>query len=536
MHSISAILIKLFTKPFIKAGAKLICISLLFITQTAHADFRKALDAYQARDGATMLKEVKDAVDKKNDDGLILFLMLLRVDIESSQLQRKNNQIDKNSNLQPATSTYLAILNDSQFKDMSWLLDLAVASSSAHNKFMLNDMPHVTVSELKINQKANFERLKKNAVSQDELLNFFNQSKKESTEYLETLGNQGSIYAAANLYVDPDQMQGNYKEKATEWLTKAAKLGYPEAQLILGLKYLNMTASNIGLEDCTQPRIAEFSVCLEKNIDLGKFWLKEAAKGYGRYVMLDSTRSIADYASLMGKLTSDKKYPATYDLEQAKLWYLVAISSPSSSPGLYVASLNELGCNKNCIDSYLKLAKPKYPKWLVEATKQEGLPIFSYVSKQVISYSLDVYANGMVKISIGGFELGEKAPYLQLKPMDIQNFVNDIKKMGFMSMPAHQPAFDTSYICVNICLPSVNLISILREGNQEKRVYIGITSADKLNVNRKIQDVIKIDKVVEKYFPTKRLRCDIGSSEYFKANCNNSLDNRANKKGFLNGY
>ena len=85
MQSISAILIKPFTKPFIKAGAKLICISLLLITQIAHADFRKALDAYQKRDGATMLKEVKDAVDKSNDDGLMLFLSVLERDTVFSQ-------------------------------------------------------------------------------------------------------------------------------------------------------------------------------------------------------------------------------------------------------------------------------------------------------------------------------------------------------------------------------------------------------------------------------------------------------------------
>ena len=58
MHFISASLIK----PFINSLANLICMALLFTTQTAHADFRKALDAYMARDGATMLKEVKDAV------------------------------------------------------------------------------------------------------------------------------------------------------------------------------------------------------------------------------------------------------------------------------------------------------------------------------------------------------------------------------------------------------------------------------------------------------------------------------------------
>ena len=53
-------------------------VGFLLISQTAHADFRKALDAYMVRDGATMLKEVKDAVVKNNDDGIILFLGILK--------------------------------------------------------------------------------------------------------------------------------------------------------------------------------------------------------------------------------------------------------------------------------------------------------------------------------------------------------------------------------------------------------------------------------------------------------------------------
>ena len=56
------------------------------MTQTAHADFRKALEAYQNRDGDTLLKEVKDAVDKKNDDGLILFISAMDIDYTTSRM------------------------------------------------------------------------------------------------------------------------------------------------------------------------------------------------------------------------------------------------------------------------------------------------------------------------------------------------------------------------------------------------------------------------------------------------------------------
>jgi hypothetical protein len=72
--------IKRLNITLIKTCASLLCTTLLFTTQTAHADFRKALTAYQNRDGKTMLAEVQDAVDKKNDDGLILFISALQLD------------------------------------------------------------------------------------------------------------------------------------------------------------------------------------------------------------------------------------------------------------------------------------------------------------------------------------------------------------------------------------------------------------------------------------------------------------------------
>ena len=60
--------------------ANLVCTILLCTSQTAQADFRKALTAYQNRDGKTMLAEVQDAVDKKNDDGFVLFVGALQLD------------------------------------------------------------------------------------------------------------------------------------------------------------------------------------------------------------------------------------------------------------------------------------------------------------------------------------------------------------------------------------------------------------------------------------------------------------------------
>lgn len=55
-------------------------ILILLVSSHAHADFRKVLTAYQARDGKTMLAEMQAAVNEKNPDGFELFVSVLETD------------------------------------------------------------------------------------------------------------------------------------------------------------------------------------------------------------------------------------------------------------------------------------------------------------------------------------------------------------------------------------------------------------------------------------------------------------------------
>lgn len=123
---------------------KLVSTSLVLLAITtcvsAHADFRKALDAYIARDGTTMLKEVKDAVDKRNDDGLILFLNALVIDYSSS----KNGS--RNIYTSSTKSTYEAILTDEQQQSIRTLLDQAAEGSSPKAQWLLLNYPNFSNS------------------------------------------------------------------------------------------------------------------------------------------------------------------------------------------------------------------------------------------------------------------------------------------------------------------------------------------------------------------------------------------------------
>jgi hypothetical protein len=112
-------------------------ISLLLITQTAHADFRKALDAYIARDGATMLEEVKDAADKKNDDGLNIFLSFLRLDqlAISRRTFLTEQELKKSENQSPPTMPLQKLLNKKEAQYFFNLLDEVAKRSKQETKY-----------------------------------------------------------------------------------------------------------------------------------------------------------------------------------------------------------------------------------------------------------------------------------------------------------------------------------------------------------------------------------------------------------------
>ncbi len=96
-------------------------VSLLLMAQTAHADFRKALDAYQKRDGASRLKEVEDAVDQKDDHGLMLLLRATNMDAATSDYDETTKQ---------SKSTLRAILPPPKWDEMRELLVQATNNST----------------------------------------------------------------------------------------------------------------------------------------------------------------------------------------------------------------------------------------------------------------------------------------------------------------------------------------------------------------------------------------------------------------------
>lgn len=467
MHSISAILIKTFTKPFIKAGAKLFCISLLFITQTTHADFRKALDAYMARDGATMLKEVKDAVGKKNDDGLMLLLMATNVDAATSDYDETTKQ---------SKSTLRAILPQPKWDEMGELLVQATNNSTVDAQYFF-----ITASQFRIDANT-----------------------KIANEYFL----KGSHLATFDSTI------------AT--ISDKAEAGNLEAQLALGFRYLNYE-NEFGCE-----KQSKDPLCKSKDESKGYYWLKRAVKTY-------EMSGNADFDLLPSVMCEFYRKTASGDqakLKQAYLWALKGaneVGSVSSSrlcltkiyesqelkltsPEVYIALSDKSNFNSMVYRSDLK----ELPEWIVEVRKEmakQKLPVFTYHFGPV----LDIYADGHVLL---GFANYPKDMLMKVKPKVVRAFLSELKKVRFYEWTSAN--FSAGYCPDFDPCGMMDMHLSLRDGAHIKRFYLGLLNEksqtlDWKYTNRKKMAIIK--SLVEKYFPTQKLRCGLGSSEVRRQTC-----------------
>lgn len=223
-----------------------ISLSLLFATQAAHADFRKALDAYQKRDGATMLKEVKDAVDNKNDDGLMLLLMATNMDAATSDYDETTKQ---------PKSTLRAILPPPKWDEMRELLVQATNNSSVEAQYYLIRVNRQFKPELIIKQMQ-AEQIKRGEQPKNE---YTNQELNIGYEALDQAFNAKGMA----LY--------------NSGIIKLAESGNSYDQTNLGLAYL-------GKWQLCEPPVSPIhsQICQSKDETKGHYWLKQAVKTYER--------------------------------------------------------------------------------------------------------------------------------------------------------------------------------------------------------------------------------------------------------------
>ena len=485
MHSISAILIKLFTKPFIKAGAKLICISLLFITQTAHADFRKALDAYMARDGATMLKEVKDAVGKRNDERLHIFIMQLRQQymaksflFETEKAKQKSGHINIYS--------FSTLLPEKQSTELISLLNQAVQAMLRNNDYFESKAAILFI------QFADMQKLESDATRSKawKALAIEAKGKLNDREVIEIISN--GMFESCEV-----------KEKL-ECLILSAELGNPYDQSDLGHIYFGES----NLDKYIKRQVSGFRKQVKLDKQKAYYWLEQSVINSEFPATASAYCTVANYYQ-----HGDETH--VVDLKQAYLLYVwdylsVSYRADSACAKDGLVSLLESGDLKKVAPEYYdewmkkkekygkKIAPP--PKQFVQVTELPLLMNSPNITKDedlIFSYSpsfgsrLNIYKDGLAVFK-KRWTIGK----CKIEPSAIKKVIKDLRTVGF----AGWGGFDTwsNYIDYGVFgSPNKNRFAFfIRDESFVKTVH-----GDRPDLSKMIYQLIN------KKFPNKYMSC-----------------------------
>ena len=469
-----------------------VSISLLLITQTAHADFRKALDAYQKRDGDTMLKEVKDAVDKKNDDGLMLLLMATNMDAATSDYDETTKQ---------SKSTLRAILPQSKWDEMRELLTLATNNSTVDAQYSLL----------------------KSQFGKDIVTKYLDATKAKRGEKPDANYSLQETNQGYGLFEEELAQKGHITSSSD--IVKRAEAGDYSAQQFLGLAYLHYTGEFVG--SCgSNP---DYFACKSKDEAKGYDWLKKSVLSYERQGLPINLLDGDDYPITMCDFYQSKPDASLLDLRQAYLWCLLGFNSGSTNAPTILRKMDQAG--------KLKIAAPKWhekvwstgkyweeknnvhvikewPRLLVEVRKEaarEPTTIFNYRFRDdgYGVYELDMYADGRVFIKSKQFP-ETKALFTKMQPKTVKKFIADLRKIGFDRWPLS----DGGSACDMPC-KFTEMSVMLRTNNIPRRIYF---FSDSMELARDATRAMKISEaqmkiLVDSYFPTKQLRLELGNSD-----------------------
>jgi TPR repeat protein len=460
----------------------LLGMSLLLIAQSAHADFRKALDAYIARDGETMLKEVKDATDKKNDDGLMLLLMATNMDAGTSDYDDVTKQ---------SKSTLRAILPKPHWDEIRELLVRAANDSTVDAQYSLIKSAFGKDIVVRWLQEAQIKRGEKPKT---------NYSLQEINEGYEVLKKE--LRAKGLTTSEADMMT-------------RAEAGDAAAQLTLGLMYSHYT----GYYDYACDSYPNHPACKVLNEAKGLEWLKKSALSYERQGL--PIHETSGYFAVMCDFYQRKPNASPSDLKQAYLWCEGAFSLGSPDVLGVLNKMRQSG-NLKLSDSQvaailtLKNKITEWPELMVEARKavaHEDLPVFSYEFKDEVAYRLDLYSDGRVVLNPRQFAKSN-ALIMKVDSKRINEFIKALNQMGFNEWPL----FSGGIMCDMGCGTTFSS-AMLRINNAPRRVTFYSDKMEPTYANKKPMMIrqAKLKVLVDTYFPTKQLRIELGSSEKLKS-------------------
>lgn len=434
---------------------------LLLLSQVANADFRKALDAYIARDGDTLLKKVKDAVEKKNDDGLMLFLMATNFDAATSDYDPKTKKLK---------STLQTILSKRQFEEMHALLRKVANNTSVDARYYLEMHSQFSPFIHKLNhihiQKA------------------FQETKEKYAE----AGSYEAVQMMNFTAVHPrnGESMESFLKRSEHWLIQYASLGDALAQLKLGLQYHNYVG-NFGCDLNKNGPICRAG----ENKDKGDYWLKKAIKSFlvsGRDhfqimidIMCDFTRSTAGNNKALQ--------------QESERWCSIP----------YSLNKQEIDFGNSEIPSLLR------ESWV--AVMADNPPIIT-VDFAVIKpeYSLDVYSDGSVFVAFNSNMPTYKEKLLTLSESELKVFLNELDQIFKEKRLQQSSTIGTGRYGEDGL--TVRMTVVVRRSDSLRRLYVEHPNAKTINQNDVwTTQLAKLKYIIEKNIELKALVNEIGNSQ-----------------------
>lgn len=395
----------------------------IFTCNLALAGFRNALDAYTAKDSVAMLAAVQDAVETKNDDGIILYLSVLK---QSPEILHE-------------------FLSPKQQKRLFSNLEAAANRSGLQAQYKLAIIPRISY------QKYPKPKVKEAAIK----------DRKEEIRRLMPIADKNYPPALIRLYgylsrpIEKNQ-KPDYKF-ALNLLRRAADANDFTGLFLLAIKYLQINE----LEDVCRHSIPDKECYLPKSEEKGWDLMQRAAEHASKRNFL-----FRDFAYVMGKLYSQGVASQQPDLKQSYLWLREGFNSFSGqiSQSRVLSLLNEVRHKSSLNLAYpWELRKEELPALMPEneIVSDSTQPMFSLISFSFnkTNLALDVYADGKVNLFLSdSYESHHTNNELwkQVSPKDISKFKKKLLALDFLK--SYQKAYDPGWGCSYGCRNALRII------------------------------------------------------------------------------
>lgn len=315
--------------------------------------------------------------------------------------------------------------------------------------------------------------------------------------------------------------------------------------MLLGLSYLRtVDYRKYGCDESPDKPI-----CRARDETKGHYWLKQSLKNYE----VKGHGDMGSYYNSMCDLLQAQDDPK--ELKQAYLWCMLGINSNEQNDAwrllrkmqesgklkMVMPTLNSefTSMNRQVRESvYPSLvgSASELPDWVLETRRKltkSDQPAFTYYVNDYIEYELDVYRNGRVNIAFGSTSNDSRGPegngssfvdvkkdlLLKLPATKVRNFLADLKKTGFYGWsPVNNGVGFCDIPDSTGCVPKRYQVTVRNGVKINRFYYVGLAGYIEYK-NEMNTKMAQLANLVEKYFPTKSLRCEQGASEEFKQAC-----------------